>query len=779
MRLLKILSTASVLTTAYAGNTTVSTTESSTTVLLDTTILQDSSALAVTGSAVNNNSSHVGATGRKSATETHSDDPGPLSSIRSGGTRTSTDLGFTSSSPGRNSTIVSSRSQSRASITGTPHIPKDVSTSSRFMTSEIDEHSGSSSVIVTTSGSHLQSSTSSTSNGTSPSLLAATSQSTNSLPTSNGSTVESLPDTDSSGPGSDSLTSSRVDSLSGTTVTMSVPGEMASFPHPALGNLTTSASSSTFQPGQTVTSDQPLSTSSSHTESSATSKSFLPIGALITGTSTVTSLPSSVTFESIPAFTGNAWTTTTGDQSSSTVVPIIGGVMIWHMPTSGPGIVFNLPDFPKFQLPSCIIGDCPESPKVGKDDGKKKENDENDNNDTDGDDNDEDDDDTDGEQEEDEDQDQRSTSSSETSDSETSSSTSTCSGGETTVSDCRVACSTSYSWADETITGTQRCYITSCQQTVGCSIEPTTTTSTSSLPFACTGNGQLEQYDPVATLSSLGLEVPLWMQFALSYDSIIAEETSESMAEDASATDTSATTVSTTTSDRVITTSASVESTSFDSTSSLGSVTTQSSTSSSTTLDESDTQTSSKSASTAAITSPSSSFATSSPIETAIMTISEVTEPTPVCHDESDFPDHPPVDAALVDRGAEFFCRVRRQWYPGYEGVTNMTSDSATEEVTYQEVNSRVNYSYELVWKDGDACEYITDVQQIDKPIGGEAWDCRTLFTTAYSGCNNGGVGGYLDAGCLRYTFTGGQDDGDVEFSPMPAGVQVKIADLG
>jgi hypothetical protein len=158
-----------------------------------------------------------------------------------------------------------------------------------------------------------------------------------------------------------------------------------------------------------------------------------------------------------------------------------------------------------------------------------------------------------------------------------------------------------------------------------------------------------------------------------------------------------------------------------------------------------------------------------------------VTEPTPVCHDEADLAGHPPVDAAMVDRGAALFCRARKLWYPEYPGVTNMTSDSLKELTTYQDLVGRVNYSYEVEWRDDDACTYMTEVQQIDQPLGGDdAWDCRALFNEAYSGCVNGGVGGYLDAGCLRYTFTGGQDDTAVggRFSPMPAGVNVKISGL-
>lgn len=148
-----------------------------------------------------------------------------------------------------------------------------------------------------------------------------------------------------------------------------------------------------------------------------------------------------------------------------------------------------------------------------------------------------------------------------------------------------------------------------------------------------------------------------------------------------------------------------------------------------------------------------------------------------MCHDESQFPDHPSIDIAEVDHGAELFCRIHKRWYPDYEGVTNMTSDSPGLSTTYQVVDGEINYTYEVEWKDGDACQYATDTQQIEDPIGDDAWHCRSLFNEAYSGCVNGGVGGFVDAGCLRYTFTGGRDDDGLEISPMPVGIDATDSD--
>lgn len=90
-----------------------------------------------------------------------------------------------------------------------------------------------------------------------------------------------------------------------------------------------------------------------------------------------------------------------------------------------------------------------------------------------------------------------------------------------------------------------------------------------------------------------------------------------------------------------------------------------------------------------------------------------------------------------------------------------MTSESESVRETYRPA-SQVNYLYEVEWKGGSTCKFTAEVQQIGDPLGGEEWDCTRLFNDAYSQCNNGGVGGYLDAGCLRYTFTGGLGNDEV-----------------
>lgn len=82
-------------------------------------------------------------------------------------------------------------------------------------------------------------------------------------------------------------------------------------------------------------------------------------------------------------------------------------------------------------------------------------------------------------------------------------------------------------------------------------------------------------------------------------------------------------------------------------------------------------------------------------------------------------------------------------------------------------------YYYEVSWVEG--CKTTVDLQDPYTPLGSDGPLCKDLFVKAYAGCkysapcfnnlllmhlllgDNGGIGGYIDAGCVRYTFLGAQ----------------------
>jgi hypothetical protein len=221
----------------------------------------------------------------------------------------------------------------------------------------------------------------------------------------------------------------------------------------------------------------------------------------------------------ISGITANTWfnTTTTEDgKSKDVILPVIwctdcgGSILIWipKFPSWNlidinilPTIHFNLPDIPSFTFP-CIpipfIQSC-SSPPGGSKDGKKGKSDKpEDDKDKD---KDKDDNTTDGKPEDDEPEDEPSSSRQSTS---SSSSTESCSAGTTTVSNCRESGSASVG-TDGTFT--TKFYTTTCI-TTGCSIEPTTSTSITTVSAEACPMPTLTPYNLAASYKAEGLSFP-------------------------------------------------------------------------------------------------------------------------------------------------------------------------------------------------------------------------------------------------------------------------------
>ncbi|KAI3395985.1 hypothetical protein diail_555 [Diaporthe ilicicola] len=62
-------------------------------------------------------------------------------------------------------------------------------------------------------------------------------------------------------------------------------------------------------------------------------------------------------------------------------------------------------------------------------------------------------------------------------------------------------------------------------------------------------------------------------------------------------------------------------------------------------------------------------------------------------------------------------------------------------------------YRYNIHWIPG--CVTTVPEQEIWGPIPGDtSVTCPSLLSNDFLACNNGGAGGWIDAGCLRYTFS-------------------------
>ncbi|KAF7557904.1 hypothetical protein G7Z17_g214 [Cylindrodendrum hubeiense] len=121
-----------------------------------------------------------------------------------------------------------------------------------------------------------------------------------------------------------------------------------------------------------------------------------------------------------------------------------------------------------------------------------------------------------------------------------------------------------------------------------------------------------------------------------------------------------------------------------------------------------------------------------------------------VCENEDDFPGHGDIDSTYQYGFAQSFCTPD----PGDDKTTSIgPGDDPVEDVRSD--GGGIHYSYSVSWIDG--CVTEVDTQSMQWPIGLDVASCRDLLVAAYSDCINGGVGGYIDAGCLRYHFIGGK----------------------
>lgn len=82
-----------------------------------------------------------------------------------------------------------------------------------------------------------------------------------------------------------------------------------------------------------------------------------------------------------------------------------------------------------------------------------------------------------------------------------------------------------------------------------------------------------------------------------------------------------------------------------------------------------------------------------------------------------------------------------------------------------------INYDYSAEWFDG--CVTTVGEQSFGFPLGSPSEITAYLLVRVdYTKCNNGGVGGSCQVGCLLYTFTGalGDQGGPANFTTGPQG---------
>ncbi|KAJ4246554.1 hypothetical protein NW762_013495 [Fusarium torreyae] len=81
-------------------------------------------------------------------------------------------------------------------------------------------------------------------------------------------------------------------------------------------------------------------------------------------------------------------------------------------------------------------------------------------------------------------------------------------------------------------------------------------------------------------------------------------------------------------------------------------------------------------------------------------------------------------------------------------------------EHTYTDTADSVVYEYTVTWLQD--CTTDTDTQDIRWPLGlGGDTTAYSIMRDAFENCNNGGIGGTIQAGCLLYTFNGYDEEDD------------------
>ncbi|KAL6400778.1 hypothetical protein AUP68_16495 [Ilyonectria robusta] len=118
------------------------------------------------------------------------------------------------------------------------------------------------------------------------------------------------------------------------------------------------------------------------------------------------------------------------------------------------------------------------------------------------------------------------------------------------------------------------------------------------------------------------------------------------------------------------------------------------------------------------------------------------------CYGRDEFGDHGDID--------EYWVR----WYSGWAcGGTALNTIKAGQPDTFintYTTNNDVPYQYNVYWKDG--CELETGETEMyaSNPLNEKNpghTKCQEILIDDYKRCNNGGVGGSIEAGCLVYEF--------------------------
>ncbi|GKT54751.1 glycoside hydrolase family 18 protein [Colletotrichum tofieldiae] len=129
--------------------------------------------------------------------------------------------------------------------------------------------------------------------------------------------------------------------------------------------------------------------------------------------------------------------------------------------------------------------------------------------------------------------------------------------------------------------------------------------------------------------------------------------------------------------------------------------------------------------------------------------ITPLEEQARICNIEADYNPHDPIDSQKQEKGVSAFCGLLR----GKGGY--LEPGMVSQRVEFQDDNGG-RHHYKVEWTAG--CLTEVESQAIRRPLGhlSASPNCDDLMRDNYLKCNNGGVGGKVQIGCLIYTYNGG-----------------------
>ena len=125
-----------------------------------------------------------------------------------------------------------------------------------------------------------------------------------------------------------------------------------------------------------------------------------------------------------------------------------------------------------------------------------------------------------------------------------------------------------------------------------------------------------------------------------------------------------------------------------------------------------------------------------------------------MCYGQDDFGDHGDIQESWVREYSNYACVGT--------GIDTIKAGEPGSFINWHTVEHGVPYQYNVYWK--DECELETGQTEmyasnpLDEQDPGDT-KCQDILRDNYKRCNNGGVGGSIEAGCLVYEFKAEKQD--------------------